>query len=72
MDSSITTGISMDVDLYNEMEKYRNESGDSRSYFIQSAIRIKIKTIKKQNISDFLSSLNNDELTLLKNELIHR
>lgn len=67
----ITTAVSMDVDLWNHMEKVRNVSKQNRSYFIQSAIRMKIKSIEKQNIKGFLESLDTNEIELLKQELKH-
>lgn len=68
----ITTAISIDEDLWNEMEKMRAIEGANRSFFFQSAMRMKIQSIKKQNISSLLESMSDDELSMLKNEIKKR
>jgi len=69
---TITTAASMDTDLWNEMEKLRKMDGASRSYWIQSALRMKNNSYKKQNITQYLDELDDDELDLLKNEIKKR
>ena len=63
---TISTAISLDIDLYNEMEKLRTLDNTSRSRFIQTGIRLNITRIKKMKLHDIVDSLNIHE----KKELI--
>lgn len=58
---NITTGISLDIDLYNDMEKLRSLDKTSRSRFVQIALRLHIIRIKKMKLQDIADSLNAHE-----------
>ena len=63
---TISTAISLDIVLYNEMEKLRTINNTSRSRFIQTGIRLNIARTKKMELQDIADSLDTHE----KKELI--
>lgn len=66
---TIQTSITLPIDLWNEMEKTRD---GNRSYFIQSALRLKIQSLRKENIKLLLKNIDEKDLQILKNEIKKR
>lgn len=64
--AGITTSIYFDIDSYKESISISNELGISHSRFVQIAIRNQIKLHRKQSVQQYLDSLDNDELEILK------
>jgi metal-responsive CopG/Arc/MetJ family transcriptional regulator len=73
MCGTITTGISFDQDLLKEMDEIVKEmgKGNSRSRFVQLAVRNQIKLHKKQSIEQYLNSISTSELKMLK-EIVNK
>lgn len=63
---TVTTGISFNTDLLHEADKIANDLIMSRSKFVQIAVRNQIKLHRKQDMRQFLDSLNNEEMITLK------
>lgn len=68
----ITTGIGLDIELYEEMEKLRDLDNLSRSQYIQSAIRHYNRKVKRLNVAEILNSLDESQIELLKSEIKKR
>ena len=66
------TSISLPVDLWNAIQKVIEKDEMSFSRFVQSASRLKLKQLKMQNVRDFLDSLPEDEIDILKKEIKKR
>ena len=67
--SSITTGINFDIPTLKEADKVAKEIGISRSRFVQIAVRNQIKLHKKQTIRQFLNTLDERDISILKEEI---
>ena len=74
MDNSGTfkTSISLPIGLWNQIQEVIEEGDMSFSYFVQSASRLKLKQIKRQNVRDYLDAIGDDEFDILKTEIKKR
>ena len=68
----ISTSISMQVDLWNEIQKVISNKNMSFSRFVQSASMMKIKAMRIQDVREIFDILDEKEIELLHKELIKR
>lgn len=66
---SIKTSISLPVNLWNDIQDYINSEEMTLSRFIQSSTRLKLKSMKIQNVREVIDLLSKEELEILKSEL---
>ena len=66
MASTITTSISFDIDMYNEINKIASDLAIPVSRFVQIGVRAQIKLHRKQSVQQYLDSLDEKELKTLK------
>jgi len=67
---TITTGVSFDTDLINDIRNTSSELGISVSRFVQIASRREIMLHRKNKIEFFVESLSDKELNILINSII--
>ena len=65
----IKKSISLPIHLWNLVPKTEL---DNFSKFAQDAIRLKLKSMKTQNIREFIDSLDKKELEILRSELVKK
>ena len=69
---TIKTSISIPVTLWNEIQKEINHDEMSFSRWVQKSSRLLLRTIKMRNVKEFISSLDETEIELLKKEIKKR
>jgi len=69
---TIKPSISIQVDLWNEIQKVISEDGITISRFLQSSARLKLKFRKIQNVREFLDIIDEKEMDILKKEIKKR
>lgn len=74
MDNSGTVkpSVSMSATLWNEIQKAISKEDITFSRFMQKGARLLLKTMKVNDVNEFLNALDDSELQLLKNEIKKR
>lgn len=62
----------MPSSLWNEIQKYIEDDPMSFSRWVQKSSRLMLKTIRMRNVKEFIGTLDDDEILLLKNEIKKR
>ena len=66
---TIKTSCSMSSSLWNEIQEIISTEEMTFSRWVQSSSRLKIKTLKMRNVKEFISSLDESQIELLRKEL---
>lgn len=66
---TIQKSITLPVNLWNEIQVIIDDDEMSFSRFLQSSARLKIRSLKIQNVREVLDILNDDEIEFLKKEI---
>lgn len=66
MAGRITTGVSFDIELFNDGKKIAEEMDIPFSRLVQISLRNQIKLHRKQSVQQYIDSLNESEKSLLK------
>lgn len=70
---TIKSGVSMPASLWNKVMKKMEEEGITTfSYWVQKSCRVHIQLLEKRKINEFVASLNDNELYLLKKQIKKR
>lgn len=69
---TVITSISLRIELWNEIQKVINDEDMSFSRFIQSSARLKLKSMKIQRVREVFDILDDNEIELLRKEIIKR
>ena len=68
----IKTSVSLSSSLWNEIQEAISNDEIGFSRWVQKSSRLMLKTIKMRNVKEFISSLDEGEIELLKKELKKR
>lgn len=69
---TIKTSVSMASALWNEIQEAISNDQISFSRWVQKSSRLMLKTIKMRNVKEFVSTLDESEIELLRKELQKR
>ena len=69
---TIKTSVSMSPALWNEIQEAISNDEIGFSRWVQKSSRLMLKTIKMRNVQEFVSSLGESEIELLRKELQKR
>lgn len=71
--STIKTSVSLPPSLWNDIQKHISEVDEmSFSRWVQKSSRLMLKTIRMRNVKEFIRTLDDNEIQLLKNEIKKR
>lgn len=68
----IKTSVSLSSSLWNEIQEAISSDEIGFSRWVQKSSRLMLKTIKMRNVKEFINSLDESEIELLKKELKKR
>ena len=69
---TIKTSVSMSSALWNEIQDEISNDEIGFSRWVQKSSRLMLKTIKMRNVQEFISSLDESEIEILRKELQKR